>query len=136
VEKLDASFEVLPGLKHDSIGYRGRINNHMFKCPPDFGIVQNAKVGDIIILDSGCPYYGFERTLADHWGGNSENWCGDVNVMTIETIFRKGAKVSRNTEHGGEIVTPRNARYKVLDKTVNEHGDIDLKLEYIGPLKG
>lgn len=73
----------------------------------------------------------------------ANNWCQggrmtDINNNPLRTIMYeihlpKGAKVSRNLEHGGEVVMPRGAQYKVLDKKVAQNGDIEVALEYILP---
>ena len=85
----------------------------------------NAKVGDIVIPDKGYAYYGFERELASRF-------CGDKLCM-LEVITPKGAKISRNMEHGGEAVFPRNAEYKLLSIDKTPIGQTRIVLEYILP---
>ena len=46
----------------------------------------------------------------------------------------KGAKVSRNLEHGGEVVMPRNAQYRIISKTTYDYR-IEVELENILPKK-
>lgn len=45
----------------------------------------------------------------------------------------KGARVSRNMEHGGEILMPRGAAYKLISKETTSEGEIKVVLEYILP---
>ena len=52
--------------------------------------------------------------------------------MMFKIKLPKGAKVSRNLEHGGEVVIPRNAEYRLISKTTNgDHTEVEL--EYILP---
>ena len=46
----------------------------------------------------------------------------------------RGAKVSRSLEHGGEVLMPRNAEYRVVSKTVKGN-HTEVTLEYILPKK-
>ena len=43
--------------------------------------------------------------------------------------------VSRNFEHGGDVLMPRGAQYKVVDKKVASNGDMEVILEYMLPNK-
>ena len=45
----------------------------------------------------------------------------------------KGARVSRNMEHGGEILMPRGAEYRLISKQLRPDGKTDVTLEYILP---
>lgn len=50
--------------------------------------------------------------------------------MMFKIKLPKGAKVSRNLEHGGEVVMPRNAEYRLLSKSTNGN-HTEVELEYI-----
>lgn len=131
--KTDKAFSKLIPTEKDIIGYRGR-TEHPFipRFNEDFEVINKAKVGDIIVPDEAYGYLGTKRGLADNWccRNNSEN------LQTIMYTIRipKGAKVSRNLEHGGEIVMQRGAKYKIISKEV--HGKhTEITLEYILPEK-
>ena len=95
----------------------------------DFEIMDTAKVGDVVVPDTAYSYTAFSRQLAEGWGTHSD--C--ARSIMYEIHLPKGAKVSRNLEHGGEVVMPRGAQYKVVDKKVHDNGDIEAVLEYILP---
>lgn len=135
--QIDKAFEQLPPLEKDCIVYRGRAEHPIIKrFNDDFEIMEKAKVGDVVIPDTGYSYTAFNYDIANHWGQNGR--MTDINNNPLRTIMYeirlpKGAKVSRNLEHSGEVVMPRSAQYKVLDKKVGTNGDIEVVLEYILP---
>lgn len=136
--KTDKEFKQLPPLSHDCICYKGfreyPVKNSGNNIP--FKLMQNAKVGDVIVLDTGYTYTAFNRGLAENYGGEIAR--GDFGsrpqkLMMLDIHFPKGAKVSRNLEHGGEAVAPSGARYEVLSKKIYDNGDIDGVVRYILP---
>lgn len=133
MHETDKEFLKLIPTEKDIIGYRGRTTHPIIpRFNEDFEIISKAKVGDIIVPDEAYSYLGIHRGLA-------ENWCcrnNRDNLPTIMYIVRipKGAKVSRNLEHGGEIVMPRGAQYKVISKEV-QGNHTEITLEYILPQK-
>lgn len=135
--QIDKEFEQLPPLEKDCIVYRGRAENPVLKnTNVDFAIMEKANVGDVVIPDSGYSYTAFNYDTANIWCHSGR--MTDINNNPLRTIMYeihlpKGAKVSRNLEHGGEVVMPRGAQYKVLDKKVASNGDIEVVLEYILP---
>ena len=122
MKRIDKALQALPPLEKDCVFYRG-IGERFI---PDSII--NGKVGDIVVPDNGYAYTAFNRELADRFGGHQ---------YIIRTP--KGAKVSRNMEHGGEAVFPRNAEYRIISKTKTPANDIypdgqwRIELEYILP---
>lgn len=122
MKRIDKALQALPPLEKDCVFYRGI--GEIFI--PDSII--NGKVGDIVVPDNGYAYTAFNRELADRFGGHQ---------YIIRTP--KGAKVSRNMEHGGEAVFPRNAEYRIISKTKTPANDIypdgqwRIELEYILP---
>ncbi len=133
IVKTDAEFEKLPPLEHEQVVYRGRAYNRIRKnCNGDFKIVENAKVGDVIVPDEGYSYTGFDSSVLNGYGSSS-------NGILYEIRLPKGAKVSRNSEHWiahkGEAVMPRGAKYKVLYKNVDKNGLTNIVMEYILPTK-
>ncbi len=116
MKNIDRKISELPPLEKDCIFYRG-INS---KFIPQ---ITGGKVGDIVIPDKAYAYTGFERNLAQAYG--------DGTILTIKTP--KGARVSRNMEHNGEAVFPRNAEYRILSKGKTPDGNWRIELEYILP---
>ena len=105
----------------------------------DFAIIENAKPGDIIVPDTAYSYAGFKRSLADVWGGPGAvvtDMQGKPTRQIMYTIYYpEGAKVSRNLEHGGEIVAPRGSEYVVLSNKTDKNGCTEVVMEYILPKK-
>lgn len=126
--RVDKEFANLAPLEKDCIGYRivGRSNTHYRNRP--FQIIENAKIGDKVVLDEGCAYAFQQESLISQNNYNLKN-------PMIEVIrIPKGARVSRNMEHGGEILMPRGAQYKLISKEFNSSGQVNkVILEYILP---
>ncbi|MBD5402044.1 hypothetical protein HDR58_04515 [bacterium] len=125
--KVDKEFAQLAPLEKDCIGYRivGRQNNPYKDIP--FRVIDNAKVGDTVILDEGCAYAFQQENLISLNNYNLQN-------PMLEIIrIPKGARVSRNMEHGGEILMPRGAEYKLISKDKTSDGKIKVVLEYLLP---
>lgn len=138
MKKMDEEFEQLPPIEHDCIVYKGAAENGISKKSNRIiEVIDNAEVGDIVVPDTAYTYTAFERSIAECWGGEGARHVSTkdkpLRVMMCEIHLPKGAKVSRNWEHKGEVLMPRGAQYKVLDKKVAENGDIDVTLEYILP---
>ena len=140
MKNIDEAFAQLPPLEHDCIVYKG-VSEH-----PDslikgynkaFEMMEKSKIGDIVISDTAYTYTAFERSTAEQWGGEGARHIGkngeEFRIMMYEIHIPKGAKVSRNFEHRGEILMPRGAQYKITDKKVLPNGDMEITLEYILP---
>lgn len=125
--KLDKEFAKLTPLEKDCIGYRivGRSNTPYRNKP--FNVIENAKIGDTVILDEGCAYAFQQESLISLNNYNLKN-----SMLEIIRI-PKGARVSRNMEHGGEILMPRGAAYQLISKETTFDGKIKVVLEYILP---
>lgn len=130
MKKVDEKFAELIPLEKECIVWRGRSEHDTIeRWNRDFKIIDDAKVGDIIVPDTGYSYTGFKRELAEHWA----DFIGKRSMM-YKIILPKGAKVSRNSEHGGEVVMPRNAQYRLVSKTT--YGKrTEVVMEYILPEK-
>lgn len=128
IKELDNEFKKLPPLEDDFVFYRGRGRHGIVKrFDKDFDIIEAAKAGDTIVPDKGYSYGAFKKELA-------ECWARSVNDnMMMEIHVPKGAKVSRNLEHGGEVVFPRGAQYKLISKEKDKNGILNVVLEYILP---
>ena len=140
VKKIDAAFKSLRPLEKDCIVYRGRAENPSpfgKDLNTDFEIINKAKVGDVIVPDTAYSYCAFKKSLANCWGGTGARSYanpGESNRIMMMTIrLPKGATVSRNLEHGGEVIMPRSAEYRLISKDIKENGDMDVLLEYILP---
>lgn|GEM_PF-3441564 len=122
MKQIDKALQALPPLEKDCVFYRG-IGERFI---PDSII--NGKVGDIVVPDNSYAYTAFNRELANRFGGHQ---------YIIRTP--KGTKVSRNMEHGGEAVFPRNAEYRIISKSrtpadsIYPNGQWRIELEYILP---
>lgn len=125
--KIDKEFAMLTPLEKDCIGYRivGRSNNPSRNIP--FNVIEKAQIGDTIILDEGCAYAFQQENLISLNNYNLKN-----SMLEIIRI-PKGAQVSRNMEHGGEILMPRGATYKLISREISTDGKIEVVLEYILP---
>ncbi len=136
--KIDKEFTKLPPLEKDCIVYRGRTENPVIKrFNKDFEIMDKAKVGDVIVPDTGYSYTAFNRSMAENWGGEGARSYNEDGSLTRNIMYEihlpKGAKVSRNGEHCGEVVMPRGAQYIIKDKKVDKEGCMEVVLEYILP---
>lgn len=140
IEKLDKDFEQLPPLEHDCIVYKGlseQLNSYLKNYNNAFELMQKAKVGDVVVPDTAYTYTAFYRSTAENWGGEGARHVykdgKESRIMMYEIYLPKGAKVSRNFEHRGEVLMPRGAKYKIMDKKVLKNGDMEITLEYILP---
>jgi len=122
---VDNEFARLAPLEKDCIGYRGVQRGASVWRDEPYRIVSNAKVGDIIIPDQGCGYAAHKIDLAEE--------CVGKGGMLYTIRIPKGARVSRNMEHGGEILMPRGAEYRLISKQLRPDGKTDVTLEYILP---
>lgn len=126
IQDIDAQFAKLPPLEDNFTFYRGRsIHPIIERFNRDFDIIDAAKAGDVIVPDKAYSYGAFKKELAEHWAGD----------MMMEIHVPKGAKVSRNMEHGGEVVFPRGAEYRLISKEKDNNGILNVVLEYILPEK-
>jgi len=135
LRSVDDAFESLTPLDKDHIFYRG-MSEQVMPCMKKFNkaleVFDSARVGDIIIPDSGCAYTACSKKMASNWAKGLV-YDGSVGRRVMLKIRApKGAKISCNLEHGGEGLFPRNAQYRVLSKT-EANGLLEAVLEYIIP---
>lgn len=132
IVKTDKEFAKLPSLKKDCIVYRGRMEHPIIsEWNKDFEIIDKAKIGDTIIPDTAYSYAATKPEIAKIWAKPSKEY----KTMMYEIRLPKGAKVSRNLEHEGEVIMPRGAEYKFISKNVDSDGRTNVILEYILPNK-
>ncbi|MCQ2753911.1 MAG: hypothetical protein MJ231_02565 [bacterium] len=130
--KVDKEFAKIPPIETDCIVYRGRIEHPISEYfNEDFRIIDKAKIGDIIIPDSGYSYTASKIELAEHFGSSRSD-----RTMMLKIRLPKGAKVSQGDAKGLgiEVVMPRNAEYRLLSKSTNGN-HTEVELEYILPKK-
>ena len=140
INKIDERFDELPSLENDVVVYRGATDSPDFNGEPLyknkhiwFENIANAEPDEIICPDKAYSYTAMYPRLASVYGYGGKNY-DDVKSLSMDIKIPKGAKVSRCPEgHGAEILMPRNAQYKVIDKKVDSKGNVKLYLEYIIP---
>lgn len=132
IVKTDKEFTALPALEKDCLVYRGRMEHPIIsEWNKDFDIIDKAKIGDTFIPDTAYSYAATKSEIAKLWAKPSKEY----KTMLYEIRLPKGAKVSRNLEHEGEIIMPRGAEYKFISKNVDSSGRRYVVLEYILPDK-
>lgn len=122
IKEIDDLFKKATQLDKDYVVYRGLDIPEAFK-PHDkayVNLINDCKVGDVIKPDAGYTFVGLEK----------KNVVGNYAPSGLFTIrVPKGAKLIYHD--GWEALMPRNAQYKVLEKTVDNKGRINFVLEYI-----
>ena len=135
-DKIDEKFAKLMPTKNDCVVYRGEVKEGPFYSgwgkSPALEVIEKANIGDRIIPNQGgYSYTAFHRRLAEGFAGNGAP--REKRGILYEIRIPKGAKVSRNLEHGGEVIMPRDAEYKLISKGTDPHGYFNVVLEYILP---
>ena len=129
--EIDLKFENLKPTESDCIVYRGTSKTNT-SISPVLEIIEKANIGDRIVTNPyGYSYTAFHRSLAESFAQNGLP--KEKRGILSEIRIPKGAKVSRNLEHGGEIIMPRGAEYKLISKGTDPHGFFNVVLEYILP---
>ena len=136
--KINKEFAQLPPLEKECIVYRGRAESPLFESSnKDFKMMDNSKVGDVVVPDTGYSYTAFNRSVAEAWGGEGARGYREDGSLARSLMYEihlpRGAKVSRNGEHSGEVLMPQGAQYIVKDKKVDKEGCMEVVLEYILP---
>ena len=125
VEQIDKIFHKATPLDKDYVVYRGldippsEMQSPIFKEYAK--LMENAKVGDVITPDAGYCFVGLRKE-------NIGDYCAN-GLMEIR--LPKGSKFVIRNEW--EAMMPRNAKYRVIDKTIGEDSKVKLVLEYILP---
>jgi hypothetical protein len=115
IDEIDEQFAQLKPIEKDCVFYRGAGSKY------EKDVLSAARPGDIVVPDIGYSYTAFRKSLADEFTGS----------IKYEIRVPKGAKVSRNNEHGGEAIMPRSAQYKLISKEPDPTGKLNVILEYI-----
>ena len=120
---VDDLFQKATSLDKEYVVYRGLDIPVYTPRPHDaayVNLINNCKVGDIIKPDAGYTFVALQK--ANVMG----NYAG---IGLLEIRLPKGSKLIYHD--GWEALMPRNAQYKVLEKTVDNNGRINFVLEYI-----
>ena len=125
--KVDKEFAKLTPTEKDSIAYRVIAKQNYIHRDKPFHILEQSQVGDVIKLDEGCAY-AFQKKELILLNGYSYK-----KPLLMVIRIPEGARVSRNMEHGGEILMPRGAEYKLISKELTSDGQGVVVLEYILP---
>ncbi len=123
IKEVDDLFRKATPLDKDYVVYRGVDVPASAYRPHDIAYVNllnNCKVGDVIKPDAGYSFVAL---------GKKEVMGNYAQSGLFEIRIPKGSKLIYHD--GWEALMPRNAQYKVLEKTVDNNGRINFVLEYI-----
>ncbi len=123
IKEVDDLFSKATPLDKDYIVYRGVDVPASAHRPHDIAyvnLVNNCKVGDVIKPDAGYSFVALEKKQV--MGNYAKSGLFEIRLP-------KGSKLIYHD--GWEALMPRNAQYKVLEKTVDNNGRINFVLEYI-----
>ena len=97
--------------------YRGTCR-YIGEARQDFDIINSANIGDTIVPTRGFAYGAHHKFGTYQYLGSPYDYKGNLvfEPMLIEYKIPKGAQISSNMEHGGEVVFPALSKYKLLSK--------------------
>lgn len=125
VEQIDKIFKKATPLDKEYVVYRGLDIPPAGQNNPIFSeykkLMENAKIGDVITPDAGYSFVGLRSN-------NIGDYCAS-GIMEIR--LPKGTQFVIRNEW--EAMMPRNAQYKVINKTIGNDSRIKYVLEYILP---
>lgn len=115
--ETNVKFTKLTPQPRDCVAYRGTCRR-IGEARQDFDVIDSAKIGDIITPTRGFAYGAHRKFGTFPYLGSPFDYKGNLTFepMLIEYRIPKGAKVSSNMEHGGEVVFPGLSKYKLLSK--------------------
>ena len=123
IREIDDMFKKATPLDKEYVVYRGLDIPAAAFRPHDISyvnLINNCKVGDIIKPDAGYTFVALEKA----------NVMGNYAARGLFTIrVPKGTKLIYHD--GWEALMPRNAEFKVMEKTIDNNGKINFVLEYI-----
>ena len=102
----------------DCIAYRGTMR-YIGESRQDFDIINAASIGDTIVPTRGFAYGAhYKMGTYKYLGGGPYDYKGNLTFenMMIEYRIPKGAQISSNMEHEGEVVFPALSKFKLLSK--------------------
>ena len=126
---VNDSFLSLKPQPYASTAYRGRQRKIGSQLGSDFDIIDKAKVGDEIVPTGGFAYAAHHKFGTYQYMGSPYDYMGNVKFepMLIEYKIPKGAQVSSNMEHGGEVVFPALSKFKLISKETRYIEQLDVK---------
>lgn len=115
--KKNAKFTELTPQPRACVAYRG-VCRPVGEARQDFDVINAAKIGDTIVPTRGFAYGAHSKIGAYSYLGSPFDYKGNLafEPMLIEYRIPKGAQVSSNMEHGGEVVFPGLSKYKLISK--------------------
>lgn len=120
IDKIDSNsaFLELEPQPYASTAYRGRSRKIGTQLGSDFDIIEKAHIGDEIVPTGGFAYAAHHKFGAYQYMGSPYDYLGNIKFepILIEYKIPKGAQVSSNMEHGGEVVFPALSKFKLVSK--------------------
>ena len=115
--KRNIDFTKLKPQPKDCSAYRGT-SRYIGEQRQDFDIINSANIGDTIVPTRGFAYASHYKFGTYQYMGSPYDYLGNIKFepMLIEYKIPKGAQVSSNMEHGGEVVFPALSKFKLVSK--------------------
>lgn len=119
--KDNEAFTKLTPQPRDCVAYRGVIRR-IGEARQDFNVINSAKAGDTIVPTRGFAYGAHGKFGTYQYLGSPQDYKGNIafEPMLIEYRIPKGAQISSNMEHGGEVVFPAMSKFKLISKGQRE----------------
>lgn len=119
--KRNGEFTKLTPQPRNCTAYRGVVRN-IGETRQDFGVINAANIGDTIVPTRGFAYASHYKFGTYQYMGSPYDYLGNrkYEPMLIEYKIPKGAQVSSNMEHGGEVVFPALSKFRLVSKGIRE----------------
>lgn len=131
INKIDVNsdFLKLEPQPYACTAYRGRSRRIGTQLGSDFDIIEKAKIGDEIVPTGGFAYAAHHKFGTYQYMGSPYDYLGNTKFepMMIEYRIPKGAQVSSNMEHDGEVVFPALSKFKLVSKETRLIEQLDYK---------
>ncbi len=133
VKMIDGQFRNLTGLKEPLTVYRGVQENVNKSSKSFFDKLFKANEGEEIIPDCGYTFTSLDKNIFRVYGTHAHHHSKAVHGRTAALKIRipQNAKVSLTDDYNGEILLPRNAKFKIISKKINKNKSLEMELEYI-----
>ena len=117
----NGEFTKLTPQPRNCTAYRGVVRN-IDETRQDFGVINAANIGDTIVPTRGFAYASHYKLGTYQYMGSPYDYLGNrkYEPMLIEYKIPKGAQVSSNMEHGGEVVFPALSKFRLVSKGIRE----------------
>ena len=119
--KYNIEFTKVTPQPKDCVAYRGT-SRYIGEARQDFDVINTANIGDTIVPTRGMAYAAHYKFGTYQYMGSPYDYLGNIKFepMLIEYRIPKGAQVSSNMEHGGEVVFPALSKFKLLSRETRE----------------